>query len=153
MDLEIREKLETINGVEVLNKYIVHPVIPNMDTLFKLSYKYKVSKREISIVNGLAGEDIFYCKELLIPFRDQIVIDTTKEKTDEQKQKEERERRAACLSMLNHAIMDHEIKAERKGEIERQKKPQSNFKSEAKFYLEDNEWDYWKALAAYKEDL
>jgi hypothetical protein len=50
--MEIRElnefeKYEDGEMHPVKNKYIVHKVIPNLDTLFKLSYNYNVSKREI----------------------------------------------------------------------------------------------------------
>ena len=51
------------------NKYIMHKVQANKDTLFKLSYRYQVSKREIQLVNKFQGDDIFYFKEILIPYK------------------------------------------------------------------------------------
>ena len=41
---------------------------PLADTLFKISYHYKVSKKDIQIVNKFSGDDIFMFKELLVPY-------------------------------------------------------------------------------------
>ena len=84
--LEIRTKTEVVNGVLSAVEYLVHPVSANKDTLFKLSYMYKVSKREIQRVNQFAGEDIFFMKEILIPYNGQQIVLKNKEidsKTDE----------------------------------------------------------------------
>jgi len=72
-DLEIREVMELNKETEeeVMKKYIVHKVDASTDSLFKLSYRYKVSKREIQNTNGFSGEDIFFMKEILIPFKSQ----------------------------------------------------------------------------------
>ena len=64
----------------------MHPVSANRDTLFKLSYMYKVSKREIQNVNGFSGEDIFFMKEILIPYKGQVIMlknNEIEKKTDE----------------------------------------------------------------------
>jgi hypothetical protein len=121
-DLEIREVMELNKETEeeVMKKYIVHKVDASTDSLFKLSYRYKVSKREIQNTNGFSGEDIFFMKEILIPFKSQEVLANVE--TPDKKEQEEKERRTACLSMLNNAILDHETKNTRTGQIAKTKK-------------------------------
>ena len=71
----------------------------------------------------------------------------------EQKENDEKNRRAACLNMLDNAITVSETTAMRKQEIRKEKVQSKNYKAEAKFYFEDNDFDYWKALESYKDDL
>lgn len=133
-----------------MKKFIVHKVQPNKDTLFKLSYNYKVSKREIQLVNGFSGEDIFFMTEMLIPYKGQTW--KPHEPTQEDKDREEMSRRAACLHMLEGAIQDSEEKHMKKGLIPRIKPPK-NYNAEAKFYFEENNFEYWASIKNYKEDL
>lgn len=96
------------------------------------------------------GEDIFFMTEILIPYRGQSL--KGEGISEEQKAREEVQRRAACIQLLNGAIEDGERKAMQQGKIPKTK-VYKNYSNEAKFYFEDNELDYWKALKAYKEDL
>ena len=52
-------------------EYLVHKVIAEKDTLFKLSLQYNISKKLIQSTNEFEGEDIFFMKEILIPFFNQ----------------------------------------------------------------------------------
>ena len=104
---EIEEESAMSPGGLTKNKYIVHAVRPTLDTLFKLSYQYNTSKRQIQQVNNFTGEDIFTYKELLIPYKGQLAP-KQREQSAEQTQKEEHERRAACLEMLEVVISSSE---------------------------------------------
>ena len=53
----------------VQKEYIVHKVDASKDTLFQLSYRYKVPKNVIQSVNKFSGEDIYFMKEILIPYK------------------------------------------------------------------------------------
>jgi hypothetical protein len=71
-ELEIREIYETRSEADtgpVLKKYMVHIVQPATDTLFQLSYRYKVSKRELQYINKFSVEEIYFLKEVLIPYK------------------------------------------------------------------------------------
>ena len=68
-DVEIREISELVDGESVIKKYFVHPVDVKNDSLFKLAYLYKVDKKEIQHVNKFSGEDIYFMKEILIPYK------------------------------------------------------------------------------------
>ena len=70
--MEIRTIFEPSGNLEEgprEKKYMVHKVDAMSDTLFQLSYRYKVSMKEIQRVNGFSGVDIFFMKEMLIPYR------------------------------------------------------------------------------------
>ena len=76
-ELEIREIYETRTEADtgpVLKKYMVHIVQPATDTLFQLSYRYKVSKRELQYINKFSGEEIYFLK-ILIPLDQHKLID------------------------------------------------------------------------------
>ena len=69
-ELEVRDVLEPGPNDTVLTKrYVVHKVRPLSETLFKISYHYKVSIKEIQRVNKFTGEDIYFMKEMLIPYK------------------------------------------------------------------------------------
>ena len=53
--------------------------------------------------------------------------------------------------MLSGAISVHERKYMQQGKIAKHKA--SDFKSEAKYYLENTNYDYWAALKEYQQDL
>ena len=106
------------------------------------------------MTNKFTGEDIFTFKELLIPYKGQLAP-KLKDKTEEQKHKEEMERRAACLDMLEEFIRLNEKTAMRKQQIAKVKgiNMSKDFYSEAKYYLGNHEYVYKKACEEYKEDL
>jgi hypothetical protein len=68
---EVPEFVKSADGTEIqtMKKYIVHKVKPNSDTLFALSYHYKVSMRELQLINGFSGDDIFFMTEMLVPYK------------------------------------------------------------------------------------
>lgn len=152
-DLEIREVYETRtdsqSGPE-LKKYLVHPVQPATDTLFQLSYKYKVSKREIQYVNKFTGDDIYFMTEILIPYRGVHQMQQMEKKVDNEKSEEMR--RAGCLIMLNNYISRMEVKMSHQGKIEIQKMGKA-YRQESSFYLVHNDWDYKLAQEEYNQDL
>ena len=154
VEQEIREvwEVDRETGENVLKKYVVHIVKPKTDTLFKLAYQYKVSKRSIQNANKISGDDIFFLKELLVPFNGTL-LDPSQAKvlSEEEKEKEEKSRRATCVQMLSGAISVHERKYMQQGKIAKHKA--SDFKSEAKYYLENTNYDYWAALKEYQQDL
>lgn len=80
-DIEIRE-IEVKEGEDmVMKKFIIHVVQPLTDTLFQISYKYKVSKKEIQRVNKFSGDDIYFMKELLIPYNNNLPTELNKDNT------------------------------------------------------------------------
>jgi len=75
-EVELREVTTTNpeTGEEVKKCYLVHKVDPEKDTLFKISYHYKVAMKSIQVDNKFTGGDIFYMKELLIEYKGQDVV-------------------------------------------------------------------------------
>jgi len=152
-DLEIREVYETrtdSNSGPELKKYLVHLVQPATDTLFQLSYKYKVSKREIQYVNKFTGDDIYFMTEILIPYRGAHQLSQTAKKVDTEKSEEMR--RAGCLIMLNNYISRMEVKMSHQGKIASQKMGRT-YRQESSFYLVHNNWNYKLAQQEYNQDL
>lgn len=152
-DLEIREVYETRTDADtgpVLKKYMVHIVDPATDTLFQLSYKYKVSKRELQYINKFSGEDIYFLKEMLIPYKGAQAQAAARKKADQEKT--EALRRAGCLVMLNDQIMKLEVQASHAGKIAPQKMGRT-YRQEASYYLTYRDWDYKAALEEFKKDL
>ena len=152
-DLEIREVYETRADADsgpVLKKYMVHVVEPATDTLFQIAYKYKVSKRELQYINKFSGEDIFFLKEMLIPYKGAQAQSGIKKKPDQEKT--EALRRAGCLIMLNDQIMALEVQASHQGKIHPQKMGRT-YRQEASYYLTYRDWDYKAALEEFKKDL
>lgn len=138
--------------------FIVHRVNGLQDTLFKLSYKYKVSKRAIQEANAISGEDIFFLKELLIPYRPEAEISLAPPKTDpEQEVRDEDKRRKVCIEALCELICQLEKKHAKDRKMENQNKrlTPSLFTPEAIFYLEGTVpiYDLKKAAEDYKKDL
>jgi hypothetical protein len=64
----------------------------------------------------------------------------------------EAERRKHALTTLSMAIRSTEFTLSSKGEIGKVE-PNASYMKEAKFYLEENNWDYKKSLDEYKGDL
>jgi LysM repeat protein len=56
-----------VEGVDARNQYIIHKVSPN-DTLDGISFKYDVRKILIQRANEFTGDEIYFMKELIIPF-------------------------------------------------------------------------------------
>ena len=74
-NFEIRAKEVTLNsGEKEVREFIVHRVDPKEDTLFKICYLYKVNKKEIMAANDMHNEELFYLKELMIPYKNQMFI-------------------------------------------------------------------------------
>lgn len=92
--------------------YIVHKVNSMRDTLFKLSFHYKISIKEIQRVNKISGDDIYYMTELLIPVKGDITPEQIKPLVRDPKQAEQDEilRREICIRMLSEIICGQEIK-------------------------------------------
>lgn len=89
-------------------------------------------------------------KEILIPYRGQSnKVDAP---TEEDKEREEKKRRFACIQMLDGFIKDQETKAMNTNKIKRVK-VEKNYRQEATFYFEDNEFDYHRSVKAYREDM
>ena len=66
----------------IAKKFMVHPVNAATDTLFQISYRYKVSMKEIQRVNQFSGQDIFYMVELLIPYKGQQSMPSAKKQAE-----------------------------------------------------------------------
>ena len=137
---------------------MVHVVQPKSDSLFKLAYLYKVQKKEIQMVNKFTGEEIYFMKELLIPYRGYKPDSGVFEDTRNPEEVEAR-RRAECTRLLGLAIGTMEKKMRDTGKIppldkiSRKQRLVQNYHAEAKYYMEDNEFNYKKALAEYRLDL
>ena len=54
---------------------------------------------------------------------------------------------------MDNAIHDFEVRAMRGQKIAKIDIGKKNFKQEAKYYLEETDYDYYKALENYKADL
>ena len=67
-EVELREVIitdpETFD--EQRKVFLVYKIDPVKDTLFKISYHFKVPIKTIQYDNKFSGDDIFYMKELLI---------------------------------------------------------------------------------------
>ena len=68
-DVEIRDV--TGDKDRPAGKFIVHKVAPATDTLFRLSYFYKIPQKEIQYVNQFSGDNFAFLKEILIPYHGQ----------------------------------------------------------------------------------
>lgn len=155
-ELEVRDVQEAgPNDTLVTTRYVVHKVRPLSDTLFKISYHYKISIKEIQRVNKFTGEDIFFMKEMLIPYKGDLSnckapkIDIKQEEADEKK------RREACVTILANLILREEKKwQQHKKLLDNKVHLSSNdFKTEAIFYLEENQYDFNQSVKNYKQDL
>lgn len=87
-NIEIRSKEVTLpNGEKQIREYIVHSVDAEKDTLFKICYLYKVNKKEIMDANDMHNEELFYMKELLVPYKNQVfIVKPQDDKSDKQAQ-------------------------------------------------------------------
>lgn len=84
-------------------------------------------------------------KEMLIPYKGIL----PKELPRDNALYLETTRRTNCMTTLKLAIGNTEKKLSAKGELGKID-PHTVFDKEAKYYLEENDWDYNKALAEYK---
>ena len=62
---------------------------PSVDTLFKLCVLYKTSKMEIQRVNGFSGDEIFFMKEIFIPYKNQDIVFITPDPNEEGEREQE----------------------------------------------------------------
>jgi LysM repeat protein len=58
---------------ELKKMYVVHAVTPN-DSLNILALRYNVNKDLIRMANDFSGDDIYYMKELIIPFTSTLFL-------------------------------------------------------------------------------
>ena len=58
-----------INGEPIVKKYILYEVDPMTDSLEALAIKFSVSKMAIRGLNNFAGDEIYFMKELKIPYK------------------------------------------------------------------------------------
>ena len=154
-ELEVRDVQEPgPDDTVVTKRYVVHKVRPLSETLFQISYHYKVPIKEIQRVNKFTGDDIYFMKEMLIPFKGDLSncsppkIDPLQEEADEKK------RRAACVTILAGVIHREEKKwQQHKRLLDNKFDVHNDFRTEATFYLEENEYDFNESVKNYKLDL
>ena len=89
---------------------MVHKVRPLSESLFKISYHYKVSIKEIQRVNKFEGDDIYFMKEMLIPYKGDLSNCKPPPVNKEQDEEDEKKRRAACVDVLAGVILREEQK-------------------------------------------
>ena len=58
-----------VNGEPVTKKVIVYEVNPMTDSLEALAMKFQVSKMSIRALNGFTGDEIYFLKEIRIPWK------------------------------------------------------------------------------------
>ena len=117
--------------------YLVHKVRPMKDTLFQICYRYKVSKREVQRINKFSGEDIYYMKEILIPYKGEFQETRAPEVSPEEKDMDETKRREVCVDAMAEAIMLSEKKYQNlKRLVQKVEIKDMDFKIEAVYYLE-----------------
>ena len=130
-DAEVTE----ING----KMYLVHTVEPQ-DSITRLSLQYNVDAKQIKLANGLPNDMIHHKEKLNIPMTNNFKYTAKAPMTKERALEEEKSRRAQAVSMMNQYL----------AEVNRC--PGRDFKAEAIFYCEENNYEYRKAKQAYDED-
>ena len=87
--IEIKVKFANVDGERV----VVHER-SQRDTLMNIALKYSVTVKQIMNLNKLVDDQIFHLKEIYIPIRDNVVYVAPKEKTLDDKVREEQTRRS-----------------------------------------------------------
>ena len=98
---------------------------------------YNVTERQIKSLNNLPNDMIHHKEKLYIPMTEQFRYTPKQKKTEEQALQEEKARRDWAVSMMNQYIS------------EVHKRPGADFKAEARFYCEENNYEYRKAKEAF----
>jgi len=130
--------LKTIEGKE----YIVHQVTTKC-SLVMISLKYNVPEQTIRYANGMAGDQIFAKKEVLIPVTPTTNIVAQKPMDAAEKAKEKADIDKYAINMVAAYI---------KG-IENPRGDKRDHMGEAKYYLEVNAYDMVKARENYLADV
>lgn len=143
--------------------FIVHKVDPLHDRLTQISWHYQVAVRSIQNVNKFAGDNLVGMDELLIPFTGDPSAIRPMVTDPAWKERDAKLLRQTCLELLCDSIQVIEKKhaPQRKALAKAQKVPYdpvdtrraSNFEVEARYYLDETNYNYSKALAQYREDL
>ena len=126
------------------------------DTLFKISYFYKVSIKTIQFDNQFCGDDIFYMKELLIEYKGQDVVireeDMHKYNKTEEAPKPDEPTTIIKLGSLMKEYMDDLFK---KNLIKDKSiyDPNANYHDQAHLYLNQQNGNLAKAFGAWKDTL
>lgn len=149
-------EIRNVDGKE----FIVHKVDPMKETLFQVSWQYKVSKRTIMEVNKFQGEDIFFMKELLIPYTGQKIAlkdpqDAAKDAADNYQKVQVGLMSKVMISLENsfNTNLAKIIPSLKKKNEESKRGQAKRLNENATFYLEQNNGNYQEALQQYKLDL
>ena len=138
-----------INGEPVTKKVIVYEVNPMTDSLEALALKFQVSKMSIRTLNGFTGDEIYFLKEIRIPWKGQTDI-APREIAPEVQEKIDEQLREKALQMLSIFIADKEKKNAPK--LIQYRKAQKlgpdcrgDSKAEATYYLEEANYEFIQA--------
>ena len=84
-EIEIRDIICPKTGK--VQKFMIHKIEPSQDSLFYISYRYSIPAQEIKKINKFSGEDIYFMKELMIPYENEnsLPIKCSKPPLDEEK--------------------------------------------------------------------
>ena len=133
-------------------RYIIHKVNPKEDTIEKLTNKYNVSRRDIQRANQFNGEDLFFYKEVLVPLDNSVqIIKGQKPGMTEEEQQEKLIKRLA--SEIKREEIKYAASQTKFGILKDSTLPSTDFSSEARYFLSNNDFDYDKALQEYHHDF
>ena len=134
-------------------KYIVHNVEPMHDTLFKLSFYYKVSQKEIRRINEIEGDDIYFLKKILIPVKNGNDEAELPAITEEERSKDEKVRRETAVKLMKEAILKTEKKYAKELKLLKDELRKIDYTNEAEYYLRENSYDFRKAFKMFEDEV